>query len=50
MGYVVSLSLVYWRRLCGLVFLGIPLYLPRNILAPLIIWQLKKLQYPWVDL
>ncbi|MCG6138294.1 MAG: hypothetical protein MET45_27340 [Nostoc sp. LLA-1] len=48
-----SLSLVYWRGLCGLVFLDIPLYLlylPLNILAPFIIWQLKKLQYSWVDL
>jgi hypothetical protein len=33
-----------------LVFIGIPLYLPLNLLAPLIIWQFKKSQYPWIDL
>jgi uncharacterized Tic20 family protein len=38
-----------WLLLFGLVFLGIPLYLPLNILLPLAIWRLKKSQYPWID-
>ncbi|BBD58243.1 hypothetical protein NIES2109_10150 [Nostoc sp. HK-01] len=42
-------ALVAWLLLFGLVFLGIPLYLPLNILLPLIIWRLKKSQYPWID-
>ncbi|MBN3941979.1 MAG: DUF4870 domain-containing protein [Nostoc sp.] len=43
-------ALVGWILLCFLVFLGIPLYLPLNILPPLIIWHFKKSQYPWIDL
>ncbi len=43
-------ALVGWILLFFLVFLGIPLYLPLNILPPLIIWHFKKSQYPWIDL
>ncbi|MEH2206404.1 MAG: DUF4870 domain-containing protein [Nostoc sp.] len=43
-------ALLGWILLCFLVFLGIPLYLPLNILPPLIIWYFKKSQYPWIDL
>ena len=43
-------ALLGWILLCFLVFFGIPLYLPLNILPPLIIWRLKKAQYPWIDL
>jgi len=42
-------ALLSWLLLFGLVFLGIPLYLPLNILIPLGIWQLKKNKYPWID-
>ena len=38
-----------WILLICLVFIGIPLFLPLNILAPLIIWKYKKAQYPWID-
>lgn len=43
-------ALLGWILLCFLVFFGIPLYLPLNILPPLIIWRFKKAQYPWIDL
>ncbi|MGV0106887.1 DUF4870 domain-containing protein [Nostoc sp. DSM 114167] len=43
-------ALLGWILLCFLVFLGIPLYLPLNVLPPFIIWHLKKSQYPWIDL
>ncbi|MEA5605865.1 DUF4870 domain-containing protein [Nostoc sp. UHCC 0252] len=43
-------ALLGWILLVFLVFLGIPLYLPLNLLAPLLIWRLKKTQYPWIDL
>ncbi|MEC4885013.1 MAG: DUF4870 domain-containing protein [Scytonema sp. PMC 1070.18] len=44
------LSALLWLPLAGLIFLGIPLYLPfLNILGPLIIWQWKKTQDPWID-
>jgi uncharacterized protein len=43
-------ALLGWILLVFIVFLGIPLYLPLNLLAPLIIWRLKKAQYPWIDL
>ncbi|MEA5624792.1 DUF4870 domain-containing protein [Nostoc sp. UHCC 0251] len=43
-------ALLGWVLLVFLVFFGIPLYLPLNLLAPLIIWRLKKVQYPWIDL
>ncbi|MHC0061898.1 DUF4870 domain-containing protein [Nostoc sp. UIC 10890] len=43
-------ALLGWILLCFLVFIGIPLYLPLNLLAPLIIWKFKKSQYPWIDL
>jgi len=40
-----------WIPLAGLIFLGIPLYLPFfNILGPLIIWLWKRSNSPWVDL
>ncbi|MEH2184148.1 DUF4870 domain-containing protein [Nostoc sp.] len=42
-------ALVGWILLCFLVFIGIPLYLPLNILPPLVIWRFKKSQYPWID-
>ncbi len=42
--------LLAWVLLFVVVFLGIPLYLPLNILAPLMIWRFKKSQYPWIDL
>ncbi|BBD64579.1 hypothetical protein NIES4072_17590 [Nostoc commune NIES-4072] len=42
-------ALLGWILLVFLVFIGIPLYLPLNLLAPLIIWRLKKTQYPWID-
>lgn len=43
-------ALLGWILLVFLVFFGIPLYLPLNLLAPLIIWRFKKVQYPWIDL
>ncbi|WP_414513057.1 DUF4870 domain-containing protein [Nostoc sp. PCC 9305] len=43
-------ALLGWILLCFLVFLGIPLYLPLNVLSPLLIWRFKKSQYPWIDL
>ncbi|MBN3910867.1 MAG: DUF4870 domain-containing protein [Nostoc sp. NMS1] len=42
-------ALLGWILLFFLVFIGIPLYLPLNLLAPLIIWRFKKSQYPWID-
>ncbi|MBE9006518.1 DUF4870 domain-containing protein [Fortiea sp. LEGE XX443] len=42
-------ALLAWLLLFGLVFVGIPLYLPLNILLPLGIWQLKKSKFPWID-
>ncbi|MDZ8030349.1 DUF4870 domain-containing protein [Nostoc sp. DedSLP04] len=39
-----------WILLGFLVFIGIPLYIPLNILPPFIIWHFKKSQYPWIDL
>ncbi|MBD2437571.1 DUF4870 domain-containing protein [Nostoc sp. FACHB-110] len=42
-------ALLSWLVLFGLVFIGIPLYLPLNILIPLGIWQLYKTKYPWID-
>ena len=44
------LSALLWVPLASFLFLGIPLYLPfLNILGPLIIWQWKKTQNPWID-
>ncbi|QKQ72804.1 DUF4870 domain-containing protein [Nostoc sp. TCL240-02] len=43
-------ALLGWILLVFIVFLGIPLYLPLNLLAPLMIWRFKKSQYPWIDL
>ncbi|MEH2382537.1 MAG: DUF4870 domain-containing protein [Nostoc sp.] len=42
-------ALLGWMLLFLLVFIGIPLYLPLNLLAPLMIWRFKKAQYPWID-
>ncbi|BAY60067.1 hypothetical protein NIES22_01240 [Calothrix brevissima NIES-22] len=42
-------ALCAWMLLFFLVFLGIPLYLPLNILFPLIIWRWNKSKSPWVD-
>ncbi|WP_392481703.1 DUF4870 domain-containing protein [Nostoc sp. C110] len=42
-------ALLGWILLFFLVFIGIPLYLPLNLLAPLIIWHFKKSQYAWID-
>lgn len=42
-------ALLGWILLFFLGFIGIPLYLPLNLLAPLIIWRFKKAQYPWID-
>ncbi|MEH1902324.1 MAG: DUF4870 domain-containing protein [Nostoc sp.] len=42
-------ALLGWMLLCFLVLIGIPLYLPLNLLAPLMIWRFKKAQYPWID-
>jgi uncharacterized protein len=43
-------ALLGWLLLFFLVFIGIPLYLPLNLLAPLLIWRFKKAQYPWINL
>lgn len=44
------LSALLWIPLAGLLFFGIPLYLPfLNIVGPLIIWLWKKTQDPWID-
>ncbi|WP_017651493.1 DUF4870 domain-containing protein [Fortiea contorta] len=42
-------ALLAWILLFGLVFLGIPLYLPLNIFVPFVIWQLNKAKSPWID-
>ncbi|MBW4572899.1 DUF4870 domain-containing protein [Hassallia byssoidea VB512170] len=42
-------ALLAWILLILVVIIGIPLYLPLNVLAPLIIWRVKKTQYTWVD-
>ncbi|MEH1940391.1 MAG: DUF4870 domain-containing protein [Nostoc sp.] len=42
-------ALLGWILLFLLVFIGIPLYLPLNLLVPLMIWRFKKAQYPWID-
>ncbi|MEH1933921.1 MAG: DUF4870 domain-containing protein [Nostoc sp.] len=42
-------ALLGWILLFLLVFIGIPLYLPLNLLAPFLIWRFKKAQYPWID-
>ncbi|MBF1989882.1 DUF4870 domain-containing protein [Fischerella thermalis] len=44
------LSALLWIPLIFLVFIGIPVYLPLlNILGPLVVWQWKKSQDPWID-
>ncbi|AFY31523.1 DUF4870 domain-containing protein [Calothrix sp. PCC 7507] len=42
-------ALLAWILLFSLVFIGIPFYLPLNILLPLIIWQFNKAKSPWID-
>lgn len=42
-------ALLAWILLFALIVSGMPLFLPLNILAPLTIWQLRKIKYPWVD-
>ncbi|MEH1909125.1 DUF4870 domain-containing protein [Nostoc sp.] len=42
-------ALLGWMLLFFLIFIDIPLYLPLNLLAPLMIWRFKKAQYPWID-
>ncbi|MBD2611338.1 MAG: DUF4870 domain-containing protein [Nostoc sp. GBBB01] len=42
-------ALLAWILVLFLVFIGIPLYLPLNLLAPLIIWRCQKAKYPWID-
>jgi uncharacterized Tic20 family protein len=42
-------ALLAWILLLSLVILGIPLYLPLNILVPFIIWQFNKAKSPWID-
>ncbi|MBW4424749.1 MAG: DUF4870 domain-containing protein [Nostoc desertorum CM1-VF14] len=43
-------ALLGWILLFFLVFIGIPVYLPLNLLVPVMIWRCKKAQYPWIDL
>jgi hypothetical protein len=43
-------ALLGWILLFSLVFIGIPVYLPLNLLVPVLIWRYKKVQYPWIDL
>jgi uncharacterized Tic20 family protein len=43
-------ALLGWILLVFIVFLGIPLYLPLNLLAPLMIWRFRKAKYSWIDL
>lgn len=38
-----------WVLVIYLVIIGIPLFLPLNVLAPLIVWKYKRRQYPWID-
>ncbi|MBC1240654.1 hypothetical protein VF14_36240 [Nostoc linckia z18] len=42
-------ALLAWILVLFLVFIGIPLYLPLNLLAPLMIWRCQKAKYPWID-
>jgi hypothetical protein len=42
-------ALLAWLILFAVVFVGIPLFLPLNILAPFLIWKFRKVKYPWVD-
>ncbi|MEH2416297.1 DUF4870 domain-containing protein [Nostoc sp.] len=42
-------ALLGWILLFFLVFIGIPLYLPLNLLPPLVIWRFRKSQYSWID-
>ncbi|MBW4565236.1 MAG: DUF4870 domain-containing protein [Mojavia pulchra JT2-VF2] len=42
-------ALLAWILLFSLIFIGIPLYLPINILVPLIVWRFNKAKSPWID-
>ena len=42
-------ALLAWMLLFFLVFIGIPLYLPLNILFPLLIWRFYRKKSPWVN-
>lgn len=42
-------ALIAWILLFFLVFLGIPLYLPLNLVVPMTIWRLQKTKSPWID-
>jgi uncharacterized protein len=42
-------ALIAWVLLVCLIIRGIPLFLPLNIVAPLIIWRWKKAQDSWID-
>ncbi|MGD1874547.1 MAG: DUF4870 domain-containing protein [Mastigocoleus sp.] len=42
-------AIAAWMLVIYLLFIGVPLYLPLNILAPLMIWRYKKAKYPWID-
>ncbi len=42
-------ALFAWIFLFFLVFLGIPLYLPLNLMIPMIIWRFQKTKSPWID-
>ncbi|MCM0591462.1 MAG: DUF4870 domain-containing protein [Gloeotrichia echinulata IR180] len=42
-------ALLAWILLFFLVFLGLPLYLPLNLVIPLTIWRFHKTKSPWID-
>lgn len=42
-------ALFAWLLLFFVVFLGVPLFLPLNILIPFLVWKSRKVKYPWVD-
>ncbi|MBD2413821.1 hypothetical protein FACHB389_24305 [Nostoc calcicola FACHB-389] len=42
-------ALLAWILVLLLVFIGIPLYLPLNLFAPLMIWRFQKAKYAWID-
>ncbi len=38
-----------WVLVIYLVVIGIPLFLPLNVIAPFVVWKYKRAQYPWID-
>jgi hypothetical protein len=49
-GTLCHLSTLLWIPLACLTFFSIPAYFPfLHILAPLVLWQLKKSQHPFID-